>query len=181
MWSSRAAGSSSSASAPKASARPSSPHKLRNFAGNEQYLREIAETPVVPDQWQLEKLALVGLNHEFFFYTPGVSPDDLGAFGMRCFSDVNAAIVACSMACRPVRGCPDSGRPLLFCPGRRLSRFCDHADFTFFGLMHSPARPALEICSFCRIPECGPSRVPWLGFRITVLQTSPLDSLLNLH
>ncbi len=66
--------------------------KLRNFAGNEQYLRDIAGTPVVPDQWQLEKLALVGLNHPLFFYTPGVSPEDLGAFGMHSFSDPNAAV-----------------------------------------------------------------------------------------
>ena len=66
--------------------------KLRNFAGNEEYLRDIAHTPVVPDQWQLEKLALVGLTHELYFYTPGVSPDDLGALGTRCFPDLNVAV-----------------------------------------------------------------------------------------
>jgi hypothetical protein len=66
--------------------------KLRNFAGNQEYLREIADTPVVPDQWQLEKLALVGLNHELFFYTPGVSAKDLGALGANSFSDPNVAV-----------------------------------------------------------------------------------------
>lgn len=71
---------------------PKFAEKLRNFGGNELYLREITETPVVPDQWQLEKLSLVGLTKELYFYTPGVSADDLGAYGQRSFSDVSAAI-----------------------------------------------------------------------------------------
>jgi nickel-dependent lactate racemase len=66
--------------------------KLRTFAGNEEYLREIAGTEVIVDQWQLEKVALVGLGHELFFYTPGVSANDLGALGSRHFSSLNAAI-----------------------------------------------------------------------------------------
>jgi lactate racemase len=66
--------------------------KLRNFAGNEEYLREIADVAVVPDQWQLEKLALVGLANELFFYTPGVSAGALGALGERCFRDLNEAV-----------------------------------------------------------------------------------------
>jgi hypothetical protein len=40
----------------------------------------------------LEKPALVGLRNEFFFYTPGVSPEQLGALGEGCFDDVNQAI-----------------------------------------------------------------------------------------
>jgi nickel-dependent lactate racemase len=71
---------------------PDFAQKLRNFSGNEQYLREIADTPVIPDQWQLEKLALVGLTNELFFYMPSLSPADLGAFGPRCFSDLSTAI-----------------------------------------------------------------------------------------
>jgi nickel-dependent lactate racemase len=71
---------------------PEFAHKLRNFPGNAEYLREIADTPVVPDQWQLEKLALVGLDHELLFYTPGVSTEALGAFGTQSFSDPNSAV-----------------------------------------------------------------------------------------
>jgi nickel-dependent lactate racemase len=85
--------------------------KLRTFAGNEQYLRDIADTPVIPDQWQLEKLALVGINHELFFYTPGVSPQDLGAFAARSFSDVNEAIK------RVLEGLPDDARVVLIPEG----------------------------------------------------------------
>jgi nickel-dependent lactate racemase len=65
---------------------------LRGYAGHREFLREIEGAPVVIDQWQLEKPALVGLRNEFFFYTPGVSPEQLGALGQRCFSDVNRAI-----------------------------------------------------------------------------------------
>ena len=85
--------------------------KLRNFAGNQEYLREIADTPVVPDQWQLEKLALVGLNHELFFYTPGVSAKDLGALGANSFSDPNVAVD------RVLAGLPAGARVVLIPEG----------------------------------------------------------------
>lgn len=68
--------------------------KLRNFADSEQFLREIADSSVVVDQWQLEKLALAGRRNELFFYTPGVSPEQLGALGRHCFADVNRAVAA---------------------------------------------------------------------------------------
>ena len=46
------------------------------------------------DQWQLEKLALAGLNHELFFYTPGVRRDQLGFLGATAFDDLDEAIAA---------------------------------------------------------------------------------------
>jgi nickel-dependent lactate racemase len=67
---------------------------LRGYAGHREFLRGIEGAPVVIDQWQLEKPALVGLRNEFFFYTPGVVPEQLGALGQRCYSDVNRAIAA---------------------------------------------------------------------------------------
>ncbi len=66
--------------------------KLRAFPGNAEYLQEIAETPVVVDQWQLEKLALVGLANELYFYTPGVHAGDMGALGNRSFSSLDTAV-----------------------------------------------------------------------------------------
>lgn len=86
-------------------------HMLGNFAGNEEYLREIADSEVVADQWQLEKLAIVGLRNELFFYTPGVSAKDLGALGVRCFSDLNVAIQ------RLLEGLPDGARIALIPDG----------------------------------------------------------------
>jgi nickel-dependent lactate racemase len=85
--------------------------KLRNFAGNKQYLSEIADTPVVPDQWQLEKLALVGLKHELFFYTPGVSAEDMGALGAHSFRDLSVAVD------RVLEGLPAHARVVLIPEG----------------------------------------------------------------
>ena len=66
--------------------------KLRSSGGNEQYLREIADIGLVVDQWQLEKLAQTGLKHEVFFYAPGVSRAELGALGVRCFTELSEAV-----------------------------------------------------------------------------------------
>jgi nickel-dependent lactate racemase len=71
---------------------PEFAEKLRNYNGHREYLDEIADTPVVPDQWQLEKLALVGLKHPISFYTPGVQCEELGALGGRYFSSVDDAV-----------------------------------------------------------------------------------------
>jgi nickel-dependent lactate racemase len=68
--------------------------KVRGFRGNQAYLDEIRDTPVVVDQWQLEKLALVGLKNEILFYTPGVSAADLGAMAPQLFATPDAALRA---------------------------------------------------------------------------------------
>ena len=73
---------------------PEYAEKLRTFAGEREYLESIAHTPVMPDQWQLEKLALVGMDLDLFFYTPGVTPDDMGAYGRRHFSSPKDAVSA---------------------------------------------------------------------------------------
>jgi nickel-dependent lactate racemase len=73
---------------------PEFAEKLRAYAGPENYLRAIADTPVVPDQWQLEKLALTERNHKVFFYTPGAQKEELGALADQSYSSVEAAIAA---------------------------------------------------------------------------------------
>ncbi len=70
---------------------------LREFPGNAEFLRSIEGAPVVPDQWQLERLALAGLARELFFYTPGLSalrPGALGALAPRVFSRLDTALTA---------------------------------------------------------------------------------------
>jgi nickel-dependent lactate racemase len=67
---------------------------LRGYAGPQQFLDQIASAPVLIDQWQLEKIALAGLRNEILIYSPGVSPEQLGALGRRCFADVNQAVAA---------------------------------------------------------------------------------------
>jgi nickel-dependent lactate racemase len=73
---------------------PEFAEKLRAYAGPENYLRAIADTPVVPDRWQLEKLALTERNHKVFFYTPGAQKEELGALADQSYSSVEAAIAA---------------------------------------------------------------------------------------
>ncbi|MGA2897021.1 MAG: nickel-dependent lactate racemase [Acidobacteriaceae bacterium] len=67
---------------------------LHSYAGPKQFLRQIENAPVMIDQWQLEKGALTGVKNKILIYTPGVSPDQLGALGERCYSDVNQAVAA---------------------------------------------------------------------------------------
>jgi hypothetical protein len=55
----------------------------------------------------LEKLALVGVRHELFFYTPGVSVADLGCLGPRAFSNMNEAVAAV------LKGIPSDARVVL--------------------------------------------------------------------
>jgi nickel-dependent lactate racemase len=68
--------------------------KLHAYAGPENYLREIADTPVVPDQWQLEKLALTERNHKVLFYTPGAPNKKLGCLEDQSYPSAQAAIAA---------------------------------------------------------------------------------------
>ncbi len=69
-------------------------HRMETLTSFQDFLDEIRETPVEVDQWQLEKLALTGVKHELFFYTPGVAKEQLGCLGARTFSDLNQAIGA---------------------------------------------------------------------------------------
>lgn len=73
---------------------PEFAEKLRTYRGPHAYLDDISETPVNVDQWQLEKLALVGLKHQVLLYTPGIAKDELGALGASYFSSVDAAVRA---------------------------------------------------------------------------------------
>ena len=68
--------------------------QLRTLTGFQNFLDAIRGAPVEVDQWQLEKLALVGVEHELFFYTPGVMKDQLGCLGPKLFSDINSAVAA---------------------------------------------------------------------------------------
>lgn len=73
---------------------PEFAHRMRTLKGFQAFLDEIQTTPVEVDQWQLEKMALVGVGRELYFYTPGVSREELGCLGPRAFGDVNQAVSA---------------------------------------------------------------------------------------
>jgi lactate racemase len=64
------------------------------YRGHAEFLDQIRETPVEIDQWQLERLALVGVKHELYFYTPGIRAAQVGSLGPRVYEDLDAAVAA---------------------------------------------------------------------------------------
>jgi len=68
--------------------------QLRTLTGYQEFLDAISAPPVQVDQWQLEKLALVGIANDLFFYMPGVTKDQLGSLGPRLFADIDQAVAA---------------------------------------------------------------------------------------
>ncbi|MDR3750964.1 MAG: nickel-dependent lactate racemase [Terracidiphilus sp.] len=90
---------------------PEFARKLGGYQGHAQYLEAIRATAVEVDQWQLEKLALTGLEHELYFYTPGVKREQLGSLGARAFDTVDEAVAAL------LDGLPDGARVALIPEG----------------------------------------------------------------
>ena len=71
---------------------PEFAEKVANYKGAQSFLDEIKDSPVVPDQWQLEKLALVALKHPLTFYAPGTKPEEMGALGAQSFATADDAV-----------------------------------------------------------------------------------------
>ena len=67
---------------------------LKAYRGHAEFLKEIENTPVEIDQWQLEKLAMTGLKNELLFYTPGAAMDALGSLRRNAFATLDEAIAA---------------------------------------------------------------------------------------
>ncbi len=67
---------------------------VRNMGGFADYLDEVRNQPVDVDRWQVEKLALAGVQNEIYFYAPGVTRDELGQLGARAFNNLPEAIDA---------------------------------------------------------------------------------------
>lgn len=67
---------------------------LKGYDGHASFLDKIRNTKVEIDQWQLEKLALTGIEHELLFYTPGAPKEELGSLGALAFSDLDEAVAA---------------------------------------------------------------------------------------
>ncbi len=73
---------------------PEYTRQLNEYAGHAEFLEKIRDAKVEIDQWQLEKLALVGLEHELFFYTPGAPMEALGGLRVNAFGGVDEAVNA---------------------------------------------------------------------------------------
>ena len=83
---------------------PEFARKLSQLKSFEGFLEEIRSTPVEVDQWQLEKLALVGVKFDLYFFTPGVTRGQLGFLGESAFPTVGEAVAAA------LAGLPDNAR-----------------------------------------------------------------------
>jgi len=77
---------------------------LRDYPGHAEFLESIRDTGVEVDQWQLEKLALVGRDHELLFYAPGAPVEALGSLRANAFASLDEAVAAL------VRGLPRGAR-----------------------------------------------------------------------
>ena len=64
---------------------------MRDFKG---FLDEIKGAAVEVDQWQLEKLALVGEKFDLFFFTPGVTRSQMGFLGDWAYKTLEEAVAA---------------------------------------------------------------------------------------
>jgi nickel-dependent lactate racemase len=84
---------------------------LAEYRSPAEFLDAIRTTPVVIDQWQLERLALSGLKHRLLFYTPGAKPEQLGCLGAHSFANLEDAVAAV------IAGLPAGGRLALIPDG----------------------------------------------------------------
>jgi nickel-dependent lactate racemase len=73
---------------------PEYARQLNAYAGHAEFLDKIRDAKVEIDQWQLEKLALVGLEHELLFYTPGAPMSALGSLRANAFANLDDAVAA---------------------------------------------------------------------------------------
>jgi nickel-dependent lactate racemase len=74
---------------------------LADNANDRAFLDDIAKAPVVVDQWQLEKLALVTSNVDVLFYVPGLPPEYHARLWGRSFASAAAAVQALAESLQP--------------------------------------------------------------------------------
>jgi nickel-dependent lactate racemase len=67
---------------------------LAKYASDRAFMDEIAAAPVVVDQWQLEKLALVTARAEVLYYVPGLPRKYYESLWGRAFDTPEAAVAA---------------------------------------------------------------------------------------
>jgi len=83
---------------------PEFARKVSSYRDASSFLAEIRDSPVVADQWQLEKLALVAEKNPVLLYVPGADSGQLGGLRRQTFAHVDEAIAAL------LRGLPKNAR-----------------------------------------------------------------------
>lgn len=74
---------------------------LKDFPSDRAFMDHILQAPVVVDQWQLEKLALVTAKCEVLFYTPGLPGDYYPSLWGRAFDSAGEAVSALTAGLPP--------------------------------------------------------------------------------
>jgi nickel-dependent lactate racemase len=67
---------------------------LKRTRSDSEYLDSIANSPVIVDQWQLEKLAIVTRKLDVLFYTPGLPGEFHDTLWGRIFPTIDSAVAA---------------------------------------------------------------------------------------
>jgi nickel-dependent lactate racemase len=80
---------------------------IKSMGSFSDYLDEVRDAPVEIDRWQVEKLALAGVQNDIYFFAPGVTKEELGQLGTRWFGDIGEAIAVV------LRGVPKGARVAL--------------------------------------------------------------------
>jgi lactate racemase len=73
---------------------PEFANKLAGMKDFKSFLDEIRQSPVEVDQWQLEKLAMVGEKFDLFFFTPGITRSQFGFLGDWAYKTLDEAVAA---------------------------------------------------------------------------------------
>ena len=89
------------AECPEGAGAPEFRDMLRTFGSYAKFLEAIRETPVIVDQWQLEKLALVARKHEVLCHVPGLGAEYREHFGDSVIDSSEAAVAALLASLRP--------------------------------------------------------------------------------
>jgi predicted pyridoxine 5'-phosphate oxidase superfamily flavin-nucleotide-binding protein len=74
---------------------------MKRYATDEDFLRETEHAPVIVDQWQLEKLALVTQRNEVLYAIPGVPADYRSKTWGRSYADPQEAVEALCAGLKP--------------------------------------------------------------------------------
>ncbi len=74
---------------------------LAKHPSDRKFMDQILHSPVVVDQWQLEKLGLVTCNADVLFYVPGLPREFHGSLWGKSYATADAAIQALTSALAP--------------------------------------------------------------------------------
>ncbi|MBS1834660.1 MAG: nickel-dependent lactate racemase [Acidobacteria bacterium] len=74
---------------------------LKGFRSYSGFLDSLRDREVIVDQWQMEKLALVGEKFDVLFYTPGLPQEFRGGFGANMFASADEAVADLVRRCGP--------------------------------------------------------------------------------